>query len=87
MQFLRLGKEGIAMETIPMKTMIPSTSLIHNHAFKKTTRIASTRRRRNSTQYKNLRFSIHAKFSDTNFQGNPLHYFFINLLKILTFYV
>ncbi|KAK2384253.1 Lipase/lipooxygenase, PLAT/LH2 family protein [Trifolium repens] len=56
------------METIPMKTMIPSTSLIHNHAFKKTTRITSTTRRRTSTQYKNLRFSIHAKFSDTNFQ-------------------
>ncbi|CAL5214119.1 unnamed protein product [Lathyrus oleraceus] len=54
--------------TIPVKTMIPSTSMIQNHAFKTktTTRLNSTRRI--STQLKHLRFSIHSKFSDTNFQ-------------------
>ncbi|CAK8578510.1 unnamed protein product [Lathyrus sativus] len=54
--------------TIPVKTMIPSTSMIQNHAFKTktTTRLNTTRRI--STQLKHLRFSIHSKFSDTNFQ-------------------
>ncbi|XP_058731688.1 uncharacterized protein LOC131603407 [Vicia villosa] len=54
--------------TIPVKTMIPSTSIIQNQAFKtrKTTRFNSTRRI--STQHKHRPFSIHSKFSDTNFQ-------------------
>jgi len=65
---------AIAMETIPVKTMIPSTSLIHNHAFKRKTTTCITSSRRISSS-RLLRFSIHSKFSDTNFQGNPTSQF------------
>lgn len=50
-----------------MKTMIPSTSLIHNHAFKRKSTTHTTSSRRISSS-RHVRFSIRAKFSDTNFQ-------------------
>ncbi|CAI8607837.1 unnamed protein product [Vicia faba] len=54
--------------TIPVKTIIPSTCMIQNQAFKRKTKTRLNSTRRISTQHKHLRFSIHSKFSDTNFQ-------------------
>ncbi|KAL5053817.1 hypothetical protein RYX36_034499 [Vicia faba] len=54
--------------TIPVKTITPSTCMIQNQAFKRKTKTRLNSTRRISTQHKHVRFSMHSKFSDTNFQ-------------------